>query len=111
MPGGVEAVNGLFQVVAGRGGAEHHCAAVFFDACLQLLYLLCGVAYAYEQQSAGKRIERSGVAYLEFLKPEGALDMPFQFVDYLKGTPLAWLVDGDDNSGFLGHRVRISREV
>ena len=92
---GVVGVDGAFQVEAGGCGSQHHSAAIFLNARLQLLDLLGGLTDTYQKKAAGKRVERASVAYLEFLDAGEVADMPFQFVDNLKRCPADGLVYGD----------------
>ena len=92
---GVVFVDGTFQVEAGGCGSQHHSAAIFLNARLQLLDLLGGLTDTYQKKAAGKRVERASVAYLEFLDAGEVADMPFQFVDNLKRCPADGLVYGD----------------
>ena len=61
MFGGEGAVDGVFEVVAGGRGAQHHVGDVLLLLGLQRIDHLGGAADADQQDAGGERIERAAV--------------------------------------------------
>lgn len=92
-------IDGAFEVVAGRGGAEDDGASVDLVAVLQDCDLLSGAADADKEETRGEWVEGASVAYLDVFDAVEATENGLDFVHCLERGPAAWFVDREDEAG------------
>ena len=108
MFGGEGAVDGVFEVVAGGRGAQHHVGDVLLLLGLQRIDHLGGAADADQQDAGGERIERAGVADLDFPVAEAA-QREFDFADHIGRGPAQGLVQYGDITLFEVETPQVDR--
>ena len=108
MFGGEGPVDGVFEVVAWGRGAQHHVGDVLLLLGLQRIDHLGGAADADQQDAGGERIERAGVAHLDFPVAEAA-QREFDFADHIGRGPAQGLVQYGDITLFEVETPQVDR--
>ena len=92
---GVGAVDGVFEVEAGRGGAQADVGFVLLLFGLERIDHLGGAADADHEDARGQRVEGAGVPHLDSAVAQ-AVEREFDLADHVGRGPFQRFVDDGD---------------